>query len=304
MSSSRTPVLDRMEGKDHLDTELDDQLADYLGVLWRRWSIVLIGTLVTSVAGLAFAWLAPPQYEAETLLRVDTVDKPAADAALTTLDDLLRRRDIRSTVPEMSGSSAVVLPDDLRGLTVGPGPKAGLASVRLSQSEPADAARYLNALVARALARYETLESDSRELLTRSLRRRLDATTARMEDLERPIIELRQKIDAVRLRGAQVAAGTRGEIYRLEQQLARHEAVLNEARNRYAKLTTELQDEIEQATRVRFSVLSPATAPMSPAPRRLGFAVMVSGLAGVLLSTVAAFVVDYFSDRGFRVRHP
>jgi uncharacterized protein involved in exopolysaccharide biosynthesis len=293
-----------MEGKDHLDTELDDQLSDYLGALWRRRALVLIGTLLAGLAGLAYAWLTPPRYEAETVLLIEAMDKAAADAALTTLDGLLRQRDIRSSVPEASESSAVVVPDNVQSVSVGPGPKADLVSVRLSLDEPAGAARTLNAIVARALARYETLESDSSELLKRSLHRRLEAATARMDDLERPVIELRQKVDAVRTRRNQVAGSATGEIYRLEQNLARQEAVLNEARARYARLTIELQDAIEQPRSVRFAVMDPATVPPRPAPRRTGFAVMVAGLAGFLLSAVAAFVMDYFSDRGFRVRRP
>jgi succinoglycan biosynthesis transport protein ExoP len=292
-----------MERKSRQSIELDDQLSDYLGVLWRRWPLVLGGTLLVGLMGLALALLVPSRYEAEAILMLEAPDNASADAALSTLNSLLQRQDVLSRASEATTGTASV--DNLRNVAVGPGPRRNLASARLSLDEPARAATALNAMVTHALSLYESLESDSSQLAKASLRRRLDAATARMQALEEPVVELRQKIDGLRAprqSGVKAPDTATQELYRLELALARHEAELKAARTRYVDLGIQLQDVIEQNTRVRLSVLTPAAPPSRPAPSQTGFTVMVAALAGFVLATVAAFVVDYFSADRFDVR--
>jgi uncharacterized protein involved in exopolysaccharide biosynthesis len=290
-----------------VDAEQDD-LSNYLGILWRRRNFILGATLLAAVVGAAVGWRAPSRSSTEATLVIEAPDRSRAETALATLAALLRRTDVLAqTLDRVKGADGTL--SELQTARAVVGPRSDLVTVSLSMSDSSTAAQALDALVRSALMAYEKLDVESAAVLRKSLRKQLEAADDRLKALEHASAALLQELDLVRVREDTGLAGLEARRQRAAKkdksptdmkssyvtyfELMRHLDELSAARKTYVELKAKDEQLADETSRVTFTQLGAASVSRVPSPSRMRFTLMIFSLAGFILGTVGALAVDF-----------
>lgn len=169
----------------------DDELSllDLVMFVRRHGAILLGGTLIGGVLGLAVAFALPAQWEASALIRVgqlreaDLVEPPPRVVDRVTQksfrDDALKRMDVS---PDGSNPKASLLLNSLKVKVE----KSGLVGVRVRGTTPDEAARFANALIAELISAH-----------TKIVELTLQSWHGEIEKIDMELIQLNSEIEGL-----------------------------------------------------------------------------------------------------------
>lgn len=248
------------------------QLRDQVGVVRRRWRLVVATMVACMAVGLAVSYLQTPTYEASTQVRLEP--DPGGDTTELTAEEVATEaRAVTSfeTVSQVLNTLGLTedLDDFLNTITVEPD-EAGAAVLTISaaRGDETEAAQVANELAQTYL---EQSGSQSAE---------------RVRVIERRIEKLDQRNAEINAEIASVPVFSR----------------LSELRSERRQLQSE-RDELLQARAgllvqgtARGEVLSPAFPPGAPSSPRPLRTAGLAGLLGLLLGIGIAYLRDHFDD--------
>lgn len=267
------------------------ELRQYVTILWKRWWLVALTTLVAAVTALVVSLTATPMYRSTVTLEVIRGGDPSQDPYLAAR----ATETTAGTYVQQMTASAVM---DQVSARLGLGLTARQISAYISASQITDSgmvqisAEHPNPELAKALA-----ETTAQVFIEQKQAQQQARYGASLTELEAQVAELEAEITATR--GAIATLGneeTLAPAARVE--LARLQTLLS---NDQTRLTVLLQStEQFRLAMVRYtdylSVFSPAElprAPFSPQPlRNTALALVVGAMIGVGV----AFLLDYLDD--------
>lgn len=249
------------------------QLRDQVGVLRRRWLVVVATIALTVGIGLAFSLLQTPSYVATTEVQL------GADPASTSSTTALTAEQVATQARAVTDFDALAAVIDTLGIadseedlleTVSVEPdESGAAVITISatRDDATEAAAIANALAEGYLERAQTLDLQ-----------RLDAIDDRVRAIDTRIAALNARISA----GA--PAPTLADLRFERRRLQAERDLLGEVR---AGIT-----ESNEAG----DVLRPATAPSDPASPQPLRTAGLAAVIGLMLGIGAAYLRDHFDD--------
>lgn len=251
------------------------QLRDQVGVLRRRWLVIVATVLVCVALGAAYIALATPTYvaTAEVLLGAPsraegttlTSEQVATEARAVTVADA-----VTEVIESMQLDEA---PSDLvETVTVEPDPSgASVLSITATRNDPTEAADIANALA----EQYLTADSD-----------RLDA---RVQNLDAEISLIKDRV--LGLKEQLESATAPSESAALRSTIALSNA---DRRALVAARTGFLL--VSDGTSQNAEIVTPATPPGSPSSPRVIPTLVLAGVLGLLLGLGLAYLRHYFDD--------
>jgi capsular polysaccharide biosynthesis protein/Mrp family chromosome partitioning ATPase len=264
------------------------ELADYLGVLRRRWWIVLLLVLVGAVAGAGYAKLAPKAYTAGVLIQVNQLPNNTNSVAGRTSGSV-----------NMDNQSQIVQSDTVAALAARQF-RTTLSPVDLAQkisvSVPANTTfLQVKCTLASPEAAAACANAFGRAYLTNGRTSAAAGISGQLASQTRRISQLASRIAALK---AQLAGLSSTSTQHVKDQLTLTAdqgllAELTASNNKLIPLLASL--ELPNNTAIG-QVVTPATAPTSPSSPKV-LLVLPSGVViGLLLGLLAAFFAD-FRDR-------
>jgi capsular polysaccharide biosynthesis protein/Mrp family chromosome partitioning ATPase len=266
------------------------ELADYLGVLRRRWLIVVLLVVVGTGAGAAYAKVAPKTYSASVLIEVTALPNNANSVSGRTGGNVNMDNEAQvATSTEVAAIAARTLNDGVSALTlskdvtVAVPPNTTFLQLKCGMSTAHQAMACANA-IGRAYL------SQRRSTAASGISGEVNAQNQRITQLTSRVTVLKSKVAGFKGRGKTTAR------VRVQLSLNQAQTQLAAAESDNAKLVPFLEDLNAPGNTMVGQVVTPAALPTSPSsPRTL--LVLPSGLlAGLLLGLLGAFVLD-FRDR-------
>ncbi|HEX3490126.1 MAG TPA: Wzz/FepE/Etk N-terminal domain-containing protein [Streptosporangiaceae bacterium] len=266
------------------------ELADYLGVLRRRWWIVALLVVVGAGAGAAYAKVAPKTYSASVLIEVTALPNNANSVSGRTGGNVNMDNEAQvATSTEVAAIAARTLHDGVTALalskdvTVAVPPNTTFLQLKCGMPTPGQAMACANA-VGRAYL------TQRRNTAASGISGEVNAQNGRITELTSRVTVLKAKVAGFKGRGKTTAR------VRIQLSLNQAQTQLAAAESDNAKLVPFLDDLNAPGNTMVGQVATPASLPTSPSsPRTL--LVLPSGLVGgLLLGLLGAFVLD-FRDR-------
>jgi capsular polysaccharide biosynthesis protein len=266
------------------------ELADYLGVLRRRWWIVALLVVVGAGVGAAYAKVAPKTYSASVLIEVTALPNNANSVSGRTGGNVNMDNEAQvATSTEVASIAARTLHDGVTALalskdvTVAVPPNTTFLQLKCGMPTPSQAMACANA-VGRAYL------TQRRNTAASGISGEVNAQNQRITELTSRVTVLKAKVAGFKGRGKTTAR------VRIQLSLNQAQTQLAAAESDNAKLVPFLEDLNAPGNTMVGQVVTPASLPTSPSsPRTL--LVLPSGLlAGLLLGLIGAFVLD-FRDR-------
>lgn len=267
------------------------ELRQYFLVVWRRWWLIALTTLVASVVAFVLGSTAAPIYRATAVLEVDRGGDPednpySMQLGAETIAEEYARQVASSTVLEevVARLELPLDPGEVAGwLSVSQVPESSMIQITVQHTDPA-----LTQAVAQTTAEIfiaqKTAQQQSRY-------------QASLDELEAQVADVEAELQATRIQIA--ALGDPDTLSPLETaELARLETQLNNNQIRLSTLLRSTEDfRLAMARYSNYiSVFSRAELPRSPAGpqvlRNTALAAVVGGMVGVGV----AFLLDYLDD--------
>ncbi len=267
------------------------ELAQYAMVIWRRWGLVALTTVLAAGAAAGFSLTQTPIYRSSVTLEVQREGNPAENAYYTALNNEARAN---AYALQVTGPSVLARAAERLGL---PGEAARLRGM-LAVSQTADtgmieiSARHPDPAMAKAVAEatgevfIEEIKAQQESRYRTSLAEldaQIAALEARIADTQAAIVSY-GNVDAL-------TTAARAELAQLETQLTNDETrlrVMLQSTEQFRLAMAQYDDSV--------TVFSPAelpAAPVSPRPlRNTALATVVGGMIGV----GTAFLLDYLDD--------
>ncbi len=261
------------------------ELRQYLNTLRKWWWLIVLSTLVATVASFLATRSQPPQYASKTTLMIGrTLENPnptgndiwLGQQLAQTYAELAKRDVVQQATMEYFGLTW--LPQYVVSLV----PNTQLLEIRVIDTDPqraqAVAAELANQLIERSPSSTDRDRQDRREFVSRQLRElevNIDSTGARIDELQQQMASMFS---------ARQIADTQTQIQALEQKLNGYQA-------NYAQLLTFLQGGVNT-----ISVVEPASLPTTPVGPNNRTTILLAAAIGFLLALGAAFLLDYLDD--------
>ncbi len=265
------------------------ELRDYLAVVRRRKTVVIVTVVAVVLIALAVSFLQTPVYQAETEVLLQSRESEqifltdagqsvrAEPARVETEIGVMKSRSVREAVSEQLGRPAEV--------TIQAQGQTDLVTISAESTEPAEAA-------ATAQTYAEVYIATRKALLIADLETAIAEVRGQITDVESQVVESEQRL-------AELGAGAFGagaaESSALESELAQLENI----ETRRASFIDQL-DRLESASRLTqtggaqiVSAAAEPTSPIRPTPARNGVLALVVGL---MLGVGLAFLRDHLDD--------
>jgi len=261
--------------------EKEVDLRDYLRMLKRRWKIILIIFLASTITAAVVSFRLPKMYESSAMVRIGR-----------TRDKLLEEP---SAVIEIFGTRAMLGKIE-EELDISPGgtklqelaskikmrEKSGLLQIRGRAETPEEARMLVKGVTAVLLKRHEQLLEQARMILNEYLA----SGEERLLEMGKEIVMLQKKIEELEATDSEAKATVaRGYMESLER-----------SRDRYELLQVELREKKmeESYGTVSTELVIPPTTPEKPIAPKKKQNVMIAGILGLFIGFVCAAIVEYF----------
>jgi capsular polysaccharide biosynthesis protein len=271
------------------------ELADYLGVLRRRWRIVLASTVAGIALAGAYCYVAPPTYAATVLVQVNAL--PMGANALGGRTSGPVNMDNESQIAQSATVAAIVkselsspLPVTglLKDVKVAVPPNTTFLQVTCSASTGDQAARCANAF---GRAYLYNRRATALDLITSDIK----ALEAQAATVERGIEQLRAKVGR---HGLPQGSTTRGVAeLQLQAKLTRLTTIQNKINS-----ATPLEANLSARNTAAGQIVTPAVKPVEPVSPKKKLLVPSGMAAGLLIGLVVAFILDWRRPRVYTAR--
>ena len=261
--------------------EKEVDLRDYINMVKKRWKIILIIFLVSTITSGVVSFLLPKTYEVSALVRIGRMRNNLLEEPSTTIE-IFKTRPVLEKVAE--GLGGPVTQEKLGELAskISMKEKTDLLEIKGRGETPEEATRLVNGVTAVLLDRHGQIFEQAKIILEEYL----DSGKARLVEIEKEIEMLRKKIDELETTNSEAKAMVaRGYMEGLERSRDRYELLQVELREKkmeesYGTVSTEL-------------VIPPATPEKPIAPKKKQN-VLIAGILGLFVGLICAAIVEYF----------
>ena len=287
-------MTDQMSSQEGTPTPVD--LRTYMGVLRRRWLLVVVLTLSAAILALVVSLLQTPMYRASAVVAVNPVLTPSAQQVS---GDRVSESFVKAQLDLLNSATAANLVADEIGRPVNASfsqLSAGTPNIRIvaESDDPERAALVANTYVG-AYRELRIAEDLARLNQTAEIiQERLDAVERQIAELPPPEIPEFNLPDGLVLTPEQEQV-----IREAAEQQASEQAVsseLSSQRSQYLQQLAVIEDEAAFTSEGRITIIDEASAPSAPYEPSVLRNVLLALLVGLVLGVAAAFVREQFDD--------
>jgi uncharacterized protein involved in exopolysaccharide biosynthesis len=261
--------------------EKEVDLRDYINMVKKRWKIILIIFLVSTITSGVVSFLLPKTYQASSLIRIGKMRDTLLEEPSTTME-IFKTRSVLEKVAE--GLGGPVTEEKLGELAsrIKMREKSELLEIKGRGETPEEAMRLVNGVTAVLLQRHEQIFERAKVILEEYLA----SGKERLKEMEREIDMLQKKIEEVGVVNSEAEATVaRGYMESLER-----------SRDRYELLQVELREKKmeESYGTVSTELIIPPAIPEKPIGPKKKLNVLIAGILGLFVGFVSAAIVEYF----------
>lgn len=261
--------------------EKEVDLKDYIRMIKKRWKIILIIFLVSTITSGVVSFLLPKTYQASSLIRIGRMRDTLLEEPSTTME-IFKTRSVLEKVAE--GLGVPVTEEKLGELAsrIKMREKSELLEIKGRGETPEEAVRLVNGVTTVLLQRHEQIFERAKVILEEYLA----SGKERLVEMEEEIRMLQKKIEEVGIANSDAEATVaRGYMESLER-----------SRDRYELLQVELREKKmeESYGTVSTELVIPPAIPEKPIGPKKKLNVLIAGILGLFVGFVCAAIVEYF----------
>ncbi len=261
--------------------EKEVDLRDYLRMIKKRWKIILIIFLVSTITGGVVSFLLPRTYESTAMVRIGRARDRLLEDPSTVIEIFKTKAILEKVAEELDippqGKESQGLASKIKMKE-----KSGLLEIRGRGETSEEALKLVNGVTAVLLNRHEQIFERARLILEEYLA----SAKQRLLEIKKEIEMLRRKIEELETTDSEAKAMVaRGYMESLERSRDRYEQVQVELREKkmeesYGTVSTEL-------------VIPPRTPEYPIAPKKKQN-VLIAGILGLFIGFISVAVIEYF----------
>ena len=261
--------------------EKEVDLRDYLNMVKKRWKIILIIFLVSTITGGVVSFLLPKTYEASAMVKIGRMRDSLLEEPSTVIEIFETKPTLEKVAEELNIPPTQEKLQELAS-KIKMKEKSDLLDIRGRGETPGEAVKLVNGGIAVLLRRHEQIFERAKVILEEYLA----SGKERLVEIEKEIEMLRKKIDELELtNSAAKAMVARGYMESLER-----------SRDRYEQLQVELREKKmeESYGTVSTELIIPPTIPEKPIAPKKKQNILIAGILGLFVGFVSAAIVEYF----------
>jgi len=261
--------------------EKEVDLRDYINMVKKRWKIILIIFLVSTVTSGVVSFLLPRTYESSAMVRIGRtrdrlLEEPSTVIEIFDTKPILERVAEELNIPPTRGKLG-----ELASM-IKMREKSGLLEIKGKGRTPEEAMKLVNGLVTVLLKRHEQIFEQAKLILEEYLA----SGNERLAEMEKEIEMLQKKIEQLGTANSDAKATVaRGYMEGLER-----------SRDRYEKLQIELREKKmeESYGTVPTELVVAPTIPEYPISPKKKQNILIAGILGLFIGFVSAAIAEYF----------
>ncbi len=263
--------------------EKEVDLRDYLRMIKKRWKIILIIFLFSTITSGVVSFILPRTYESIAMVRIGRLRDNLLEEPATIIEIFKTKVMLEKVTEEIDISlgreKSQGLASKIKIKTKG---KSGLLEIKGRWETPQEAMRLVNGVTVVLMQRHERIFEQGKLILEEYLA----SGKQRLVKMEKEIDMLQKKIEELGATDSDAKAMvTRGYMESLERSRDRYEQLQVELREKkmkesYETVSTEL-------------VISPTT-PEKPIGPKKKQNVLIAGILSLFIGFVCAAIVEYF----------
>jgi len=261
--------------------EKEVDLRDYITMVRKRWKIILVIFLVSTVASGVASFLLPKTYESSAMVKIGTIKNSLLEDPSTVVEIFKTKPVLEKVAEELTIRPTQEKVSEL-ATKIKVRERSGLLEIRGRGETPRGALELVNGVLAVLLKRHEQIFERARRVLEEYFapdRERLAEMKKEIEALERKIDKLGPTNSEAK---AMVAFG--------------YMESLERSRDRYHESQVELRDKImkESYGTIGTELVVAPTASENPIAPRKKQNMIIAGIFGLFVGFVSAAIVEYF----------
>jgi len=261
--------------------EKEVDLRDYINMLKKRWKIILIIFLVSTITSGVVSFLLPKTYEASALIRIGRMRNNLLEEPSTVIEIFKTKPTLEKVAEELNVPTTQEKLGELAS-KIKMKEKSGLLEIKGRGETPEAAMGLVNGVTAVLLQRHEQIFARAKVILEEYLA----SGKERLVEIEKEIEMLRRKIEELRVTDSEAKATVaRGYMESLER-----------SRDRYEQLQVELREKKmeESYGTVGTELVIPARVPERPIGPKKKQNILIAGILGLFVGLICAATVEYF----------
>lgn len=261
--------------------EKEVDLRDYINMVKKRWKIILIIFLFSTITSGVVSFLLPRTYEASAMLKIGRMRNNLLEKPSTIIEIFKTGAILEKVAEELNISLGRKKSQGLVS-KIKMKEKSGLLEIRGRGETPEEAMRVVNGVIAVLLNRHEQIFEQAKVILEEYLA----SGKERLTEIEREIEMLRDKIEKLENTKSEAEAMVvRGYMESLER-----------SRDRYEQLQVELREKKmeESYGTVDTELVISTVIPEYPIGPKKKQNVLIVGILGLFIGVVCAAIVEYF----------
>lgn len=261
--------------------EKEVDLRDYINMVKKRWKIILIIFLFSTITSGVVSFLLPKTYEASVLIRIGRMRNKLLEEPSTVIEIFKTKAMLEKVAEELNIPPTQEKLQELAS-KVKIKEKSGLLEIRGRGETPEEALKLVNGVTTVLLNRHEQIFARAKMILEEYLA----SGKQRLVEIEKEIKMLRRKIEELGVTNSDAKATVvRGYMEGLER-----------SRDRYEQLQVELREKKmeESYGTVSTELVIPPTIPEKPIGPKKKQNVLIAGILGLFIGLICAAVVEYF----------
>ena len=261
--------------------EKEVDLRDYINMVKKRWKIILIIFLVSTITSGVVSFLLPKTYESIAMVKIGRMRNKLLEEPSTTIEifktkAMLEKVTEELNIPFTQGKTGELVSK------IKMKEKSGLLEIKGKGETPEEALKLVNGVTAVLMKRHEQIFERAKVIFEEYLA----SGKKRLFEIDEEINMLQKKIDEL------VAANSDAKAM-----LARgYMDSLEKSRDRYEQLQVELREKKmeESYGTVSTELVIPSTTPESPIAPKKKQNVLIAGILGLFVGLICAATVEYF----------
>lgn len=261
--------------------EKEVDLRDYLNMVKKRWKIILIIFLVSTITSGVVSFLLPKTYEASAMVRIGRMRDRLLEEPSTVIEIFKTESILEKVAEELDSPFGKEKPQELTS-KIKMKKKSGLLEIKGRGETPEEALKLVNGVTTVLLKRHGQIFERAKVILEEYLA----SGKERLVEIGKEIEMLRKKIDELEItNSAAKAMVARGYMESLER-----------SRDRYEQLQVELREKKmeESYGTVGTELVIRPTIPEKPVAPKKKQNILIAGILGLFVGFVSAALVEYF----------
>jgi len=261
--------------------EKEVDLRDYISMVKKRWKIILIIFLVSTITSGVVSFLLPRTYESSVMVRIGRTRNRLLEEPSTVIEIFKTKAMLEKVAEEIDTPHIHEKAEELAA-KIKIKEKSGLLEIKGRGETPEEALELVNGVTAVLLNRHEQIFERARTILEEYLA----SGKQRLLEIEKEIKMLRKKIEELEVTNSEAKATVvRGYMEGLER-----------SRDRYEQLQVELREKKmeESYGTVSTELVIPPTIPEKPIGPKKKQNILIAGILGLFIGLICAAVVEYF----------